>query len=167
MKSNKKYFRIIFSLLIILIVIKLFYFSKSLGYKLQGVKGRSKTIKESKERGVFVKELDYITKPDTIELMKEKCFFIEKGFRYGQFSAKETILLTELDDYKYTIIISPFSGRLFKKQYYKLGPNGDDSYFFKIKDTFKKEIIIQRPPDYDINKIGELFLFPKKDNGTK
>ncbi|PKP29176.1 MAG: hypothetical protein CVU01_01225 [Bacteroidetes bacterium HGW-Bacteroidetes-18] len=130
------------------------------GYKIGGTMGYSRTIIESKERGVFVKELEYIIIPDSIKLIKGKRFFIEKGFRYGESSAKVTSPLKVSDDYIYQIGSDPLPGEQFIGSY--LLGNGDFGQFRVMKDTFKCDIITKVPQYDSIYKVGELILFDKK-----
>jgi len=121
--------------------------------------GHSETIKESKERGVFLKELDYKIIPDSIQLVGGKVFFIEKGFRYGKNSTEDTDSLKHTDNYKYQIGVSPAFGDLFVGDYL-LGYG--DSQFNVMKDTFKRDIVTKIPQYDSIYKVGELLLFDKK-----
>lgn len=59
------------------------------GYKKWENRASTLSIEESKERGVFVKELDY--KIDSFSgALKNFKPYIEKGFKYGYHSSKET-----------------------------------------------------------------------------
>lgn len=129
-------------------------------YKLSEGIGYSRTIEASKKRGVFVKELDYKIIPDSIQLAKDKVFFIEKGFRYGKYSADKTLPLRETDDYTYRIGMSPASGEIFSGSF--LLSYGDSFLFHKMKDTIKREIVTKVPQYDSIYKVGELLLFNKK-----
>ncbi|TSE08127.1 hypothetical protein [Aquimarina algiphila] len=94
----RKFRSIIIVSIIILIVaiIGLGYFNSYIGYhgyNKDTYRRFSETIKESKERKVFIKKLNYNTKADNVEILD---VFIEKGYRWGN-SSDETAKL-EQDD---------------------------------------------------------------------
>ena len=130
-------------------------------YKVSEGIGYSETLKESKKRGVFITELQYKIIPDTIKFAENRIFFIEKGYRYGKYSADETLPLRKTDKYKYQIVMSPASGEIFIGDYL-LGSEGDKWLFNKIKDTFKRDIVTKVPQYDSIYKVGELILFHEK-----
>ncbi|QMU65476.1 MAG: hypothetical protein GKR88_15065 [Flavobacteriaceae bacterium] len=156
----KKIFLLIIGVCVLLIVGFYIITGGKGTYKLSEGIGYSRTIEASKKRGVFVKELDYKIIPDSIQLAKDKVFFVEKGFRYGKYSAKKTLPLRETDDYTYRIGMSPASGEIFSGSF--LLGYGDSFHFHKIKDTIRREIVTKKPPYDSIYKVGELFLFEKK-----
>ena len=63
------------------------------GYKKWKYRVATQNILESKQRNVFVKELNYKIDsfPDTLTNFH---VYIEKGFKYGHNSSSETVLLT-------------------------------------------------------------------------
>ena len=145
-------------------LIIIFYMIGCIEHRKSGARGFSDTIEESKERMVFVKELSYKIIPDTIKLVKGKIFYLEKGYRYGDFSSSELIdntkPLKESDDYTYQISISPSFGELFLRDFLLRG--GDNFLFHIMKDTIKREIVTKVPQYDSIYKVGELLLFEKK-----
>ena len=96
-----------------------------------------------------------------ILLVKGKTFYIEQGYRYGDFSSWNKINnikgLKETDDYTYQINISPDFGELFLGNFLLRG--GDSFLFHKMKDTIKREIVTKVPQYDSIYKVGELLLF--------
>lgn len=88
MKKN-----LILLLFIGLAVLILFYFSNKIGwygYKKWEYRVQSKSIAESKQRNVFVKELNFMI--DSTNLNKDFEFrpFIERGFKRGKHTSQET-----------------------------------------------------------------------------
>jgi len=79
-------------------------FLSGLGYKIGGKRGHSKSIKDSKERNVFIKTLGYEFIPNDLEL-EGFSVYIEKGFRYGEKSYKVTDTLGT-DEYQYQLVLS-------------------------------------------------------------
>ena len=86
MKKNK-YLWILVSVVSVLIMFNLL---GTLGYTSGGKRGFSNSIQESKERGMFIKELKYEIIPTNLELNPKVLFFIEKGFNYGSNSIFKT-----------------------------------------------------------------------------
>lgn len=131
-------------------------------YKLSGTVGYSENIAESKKRGVFVKELKYKIKPDSLKLSDEVLFFIEKRWRYGKNSAEETLPIGE-NELKYNYSYGS-KLNLFRDKKYSLG-KGDSARFNRLIDTLKIDIIYRKDVyrveyDYDnIPVLGELILF--------
>lgn len=83
------------------------YFSSYIGwegYKKWEYRVATADIKESKDRGVFVKELNFkvVNYPDTLKLFMP---YIERAFRYGRHSSEETFPLTG-SDYPYQLCLS-------------------------------------------------------------
>jgi hypothetical protein len=163
--SIQKFIFYIFITCILIVVFFLIITGGGLDHMKSGAKGYSDTIEESKERGVFIKELDYIIVPDTIKLVKGNTFFIERGFRYGDYSSSSlkgnTKPLLSTDNYAYQIGKSPASGNYFKG-HFLLGRSGDKWLFHKMKDTIKSSIVTGVPAYDSIYKVGELLLFDKK-----
>lgn len=156
----KKLFLIIISICVLLII-GFYIITKGKGtYEISEGIGYSKTMEESKERGVFVKELGYKIIPNSIYLNENISFFIEKGFRYGKYSAKETLPLRETDDYIYQLRIERDTAKVFKGPYWSSG--SEYSRFHVIEDTLKIDIVIRKPPYDSIYKVGELLLFNQK-----
>jgi hypothetical protein len=162
--SIQKFIFYIFITCILIVVFFLIITGGGLGHMKSGAKGYSDTIEESKERGVFIKELDYIIVPDTIKLVKGNTFFIERGFRYGNFSSSSlkgnTKPLLPSDNYSYQIRMSPVYGEIFEGDF--LLRYGDSFLFHKMKDTIKREIVTGVPAYDSIYKVGELLIFEKK-----
>jgi hypothetical protein len=130
-------------------------------HRNSGGRGFSDTIEESKERKVFVKKLDFKIVPDSIKLIKGKTFYIERGYRYGDFSyrslEKNTKPLKKTDDYIYQIRVNPSFGELFFGGFLLSG--GDSFLFHKMKDTVRSNIVTKVPQYDSIYKVGELLLF--------
>jgi hypothetical protein len=63
------------------------------GYKKWEYRVATAEMQESKRRGVFVKELNFVVEhyPDTLKDFKP---YIERGFKYGRHSSEETTPLT-------------------------------------------------------------------------
>jgi hypothetical protein len=157
------YKKIIFLFLILFFSLIYFgyKFTSSLGYKLGGTLGKSNSIEESIERGVFIKKLDYKLIPSIIEFKKERFFFIEKSFRYGEKSIRETILSNKKDDFTYQIVMTPKEGEIFKGDFL-IGENSDSMSFNNLVDTIKLDIIKQKINLNRTHKVGELLLFDKR-----
>jgi hypothetical protein len=156
--SNKNKIGLIFlSVLIFLIIMLGYNFLSKLGYKVGGTRGFSKTIEESKKKGVFVKELDYKIIPDTLDVLYKPTFFLERGFLYGKSSVKQVLNLDEKED-KYQLRREGATNFLEKKYIYY----AKKTMFKNIPDTIKYDIILSK--DYLIKKkvkIGKLILFDK------
>lgn len=97
--------KIIWLRVILIIIIVGFQLISCLNYNSGGKRGYSKSIQESKERGVFIKELKYQITPTNLELNPEVIFFIEKGFKYGGNSIFKTDSLIN-DFFPYQIVLS-------------------------------------------------------------
>jgi hypothetical protein len=71
------------------------------GYKKWEYRVATAEMQESKRRGVFVKELNFVVEhyPDTLKDFKP---YIERGFKYGRHSSEETTPLTG-SDYPYQL----------------------------------------------------------------
>ncbi len=136
-----------------------------ISHRYSGAIGYSKNMKESKERETFIEILDYKIVPDTIRLSKDNIFYLERGFRYGDFtggSLKENIKpLLKKDNFTEQIEKNPANGRYFEGNYL-LGREGDRWRFSKMKDTIRCEIVTMVPQYDSIYKVGELLIFRKK-----
>jgi hypothetical protein len=97
----KKIVRFIAVLIIIIVGSQLI---SCLNYTSGGKRGYSESLQESKERGVFIKELKYQITPTNLELNPKVIFFIEKGFKYGSNSIFKTDSL--IDDFSSYQLIS-------------------------------------------------------------
>lgn len=107
------------------------------------------------ERGVFIRELNvHKIIPDTLVLTLTKKFFLEEGFRYGEYNAKKTQPLTNFEKYKYTINTSPAQGENVKEPYLLYC----EAYKTFPPDTCICEIWTRTPPFDSSYKIGELLL---------
>lgn len=124
-------------------------------YKLSGCLGCSNSIIESKKRDVFIGRLIYSITPDTINISNDNIFFIERGFRYGKWSANTTDSLSKKDFFKYQVVLE--------------GENSCPVNFYRINDYWiKGEYRFSEIPDtitlniYElrggINEIGKLKL---------
>ncbi|MBS9464314.1 hypothetical protein KIM67_17960 [Flagellimonas sp. 389] len=154
----KKVILYIFLSFVLLFGIFLLVTKGGIGHQKSGGIGYSETIEESKKRGVFVMELDYkVESSDSIKVVEELEFFMEKSFRYGERSTNDTDTLSA-------------TGHI-----YQIGrePSYDDAlkgafllrygYQNELKDTIICEIVTKTPPYDSIYKVGELKLFKKHD----
>ncbi|WP_299120478.1 hypothetical protein [uncultured Tenacibaculum sp.] len=136
----------------------------SCSHHKSGARSKSKTIEDSKERGTFIQELDYKIVPDTIKLAPNTSFYLEKGFRYGDFSSsslkENTEPLLSSDDYTCQIVKNPLSGEYFEG-HFLIGRGGDKGLFHRMKDTIRSNIVTKVPQYDSIYKVGELLLFKK------
>lgn len=98
---KNKIFIFIGFLIIILLIIYLWSFLGGISYKVGNQRGYSKSLIESKNRGVFVKELSYKFVPNQLKIQGFSVY-IEKGFRYGENNIYETNNL-EKDEYPYQL----------------------------------------------------------------
>lgn len=129
-------------------------------YKVGGTKGYSNSIIESKERGVFVEELDFVIVPDSLGVIDGKKFYIEKSWRYGEYDSKVTDTIKYKDDYKFQIRIDPPTGYNIVGPY-RIGKGG--GWLFNVpKNVYTSDIITETPFFDSIYKVGELKLFVKK-----
>ncbi|AWX45712.1 hypothetical protein HME9304_02739 [Flagellimonas maritima] len=165
MKGKKIFLKILVVMGILLLApIGLYlYFTGGKGaYKVGGGLGYSRTIKESKDRGVFMYELDYQIDPDTIKINEGVTFFIEKGFRYGEWRASDTDSLRGDENFKYQTN-TDFKGinNVYIGKYRSVGGG---NRFIEIPDTIYRGIYTLRSPPHDsIYEVGELKLFKKKE----
>lgn len=141
-----------------------FYFTGGKGaYKVGGGLGYSRTISESKNREVFLYRLDYQIKPDSILFESYPNFFMEKGFRYGEWRASDTEPLLDTDkpyQISFNNEINTFNYDLFIEDYYEM----DIWRFNSIDlDTIKYNLLTKIPLYDSIYKVGELKLFKKLD----
>lgn len=91
---NKKSIVLIISIIIILLFLGyLNSYVGYYGYNKDTIRRYSKSLSESKERETFIKEVNFLVEPDTLEI---KEVFIEKGFYWGS-SSEETRFLNEND----------------------------------------------------------------------
>jgi NAD+--asparagine ADP-ribosyltransferase len=88
--------------------------------------------------------------------------FIEKRWRYGEYSADKTLPIEDCEiQYKRCY---ERKSSIFKSKRYSLG-KGDSAFFKNLKDTFKVDIIYRKDvhkikSDYDsVPKIGKLILY--------
>ncbi len=162
---NTNNFLKVFLLIIIFIGVLLigayFYFTGGKGaYKIGGTLGQSTSIQESKNRGVYQMKYESTIKPDTIELNNGVTFFLEKGFRYGEWRASDTDDLLQSDGFKYQLCIEFLRERkVFKGKYRSIGGERE---FNETPDTIYSDIYTLSPPYDSIYKVGELKLFKKK-----
>jgi hypothetical protein len=128
-------------------------------YKLSGGIARTKTIEESIRRGVFIKEMKYLIIPDTIKIRKNVRFYIERGFRYGKWSANVTDSLNSSDGFKYQLCVEMLDyNNIYIGNYWE-GKDGT-SQFLYMPDTIYYLIYTQKiNPNDSIYKVGELRLF--------
>lgn len=154
---------ILFGLVIILGIISTKSLYKS-SYKLGNALGYSKSIEESKKRDVFIKELSFKVIPDSIKTIDSVVFFIEKRWRYGINSAKQTLPIKN-GELKYSFIKTQ-NAELFEDSKYALG-KGDSIYFNNLKDTIKFDIVyrkdiskIVRDQYENVQVLGNLILYP-------
>ena len=172
-------------------IVLLVIYNCGLGYKVGGQRGYSKSVEESKERGVFVKELSYKIIPDTLQLDREVVFFIEEGFRYGSGSIFVTDTLID-KTYPYQLIFSRCrrACRTFKSCNYNcdternstkdtivsisLEKNSAERLELAnnfIRDTITYDILYNIFPSYKVDTIGKIkvwgktFLEKKKKKG--
>jgi hypothetical protein len=87
---------------IVIICFLLIYFTfnsliSKLTYAVGNERGYSRSLQESKQRGVFIKKLKYQSIPDSLKQTLDYVFFIEKGFSYGDNSVFKTDSLTGED----------------------------------------------------------------------
>ena len=163
--------------LFVLIVI----YSCGLGYKAGGKRGYSNSISESKERGVFVKELSYKMIPDALQLDKEVIFYIERGFRYGSGSIFVTDTLMD-KSYPYQLVFSRCRNACEKFQSCnydcdKKSYIGNDTIISIslekdsaerlelekgfIRDTVTYDVLYNIFPSYKIDTIGKIKVWDK------
>jgi len=127
MKKNKYLW--ILSLLVLIFII--FNLLGALTYTSGGKRGYSESIQESKERGVFIKELKYQITPPNLELNPMVIFFIEKGFKYGSNSIFKTdSLINDFSPYQLVISNCRFYCEKFKSCEYDCNKK---TYF--VRDT--------------------------------
>jgi hypothetical protein len=91
----------------ILLYLGLGYYSSYIGYygyNKDKFRRYSENIQESKNRGVFIKSLNFSVYPDSIVI---NSVFLEKGFRWGS-SSKETRKLDINDTVKGNLIEMPY-----------------------------------------------------------
>ncbi|WP_109434968.1 MULTISPECIES: hypothetical protein [Aquimarina] len=88
---------IIVSIIILIVaIIGLGYFNSYIGYhgyNKDSYRRFSKTVRESKERKVFIKKLNYKANTDSVEILN---VFIEKGYRWR--NSSDEIVKLEKDD---------------------------------------------------------------------
>tara|TARA_B110000091_G_C13586074_1_gene378571 strand:- start:194 stop:700 length:507 start_codon:yes stop_codon:yes gene_type:complete len=110
-------------------------------------------IIESKERGIFIKELEFdiLTQKTEIEFIA----FMEKGFKYGKHSAKKTELIGKGSNFPYQVSFSQFD-TLNKLNFDLLQKTKLDSinkYFVYLKEPELKDTIYLKITSWE-NKIG-------------
>jgi ABC-type antimicrobial peptide transport system permease subunit len=110
-------------------------------------------IIESKERGVFVKNLEFeiLSKKTEIEFIA----FMEKGFKYGKHSAEKTELIGKESNFPYQVSFSQ-SDTLNKLNFELLQKTKLDSinkYFVYLKKTELNDTIYLKVTKWE-NKIG-------------
>jgi len=79
-------------------------FLSNLSYKIGGKRGYSVSLKDSRERNIFIKSLNYEFTPKEIEL-EGFSVYIERGFRYGDKLYKVTDSLG-IDKYQYQFVMN-------------------------------------------------------------
>lgn len=131
-----------------LLYIGLRYFSSYVGYygyNKDKIRRFSGSIKESENRAMFIKSLDFSVYPDSFKINSA---FIEKGYRWGS-SFKETRELAQKDtvegnwiDMPYQVVVSfpneQFNGTI------RLGSENKRLYYkpyFPIKDQSIKDTV--------------------------
>ena len=76
-----------------------------LTYTVGSERGYSLSLQESKQRGIFIRELNYQVIPDNLNINSDYVFYIEKGFSYGENSALDTDpLAKEEQQFPYQVI---------------------------------------------------------------
>lgn len=166
MKKKEKNIRIIVGAIVLVLVLFFASYIDFAGgkgaYKLSLTRGVSKNIEESKERGVYQFDLEYEIQPDSIFFESPPDFYLEKGFRYGEWRASDTEPLS--DTSKPYQIVFKNSSKLFNYDFFI-----EDYYDKQIWrlgsidiDTIKFNLMSKSPPYDSIQKVGEIKLFRKK-----
>lgn len=138
----------------------LYYFPQ--GYipnQTDGMLGLSRTIKDSKEKGLYVEELNYEIRPDTINLLRKTRFFVERTHTYD-FNSSTLVKVQCVDNdlclqINYEPHGSMFEGKISMEGFY---------YFNKLEDTLTSNLILLKHngESFERYKIGELRLFRNK-----
>ncbi|MFJ1426532.1 hypothetical protein ACILD6_09390 [Capnocytophaga canimorsus] len=114
---------------------------------------------ESVNRNVFVKKMNFITEPDSLMSYfnkKDTIFYVERGYKWGKKTSKETRVLSENQTkYPYQIITQKMNigqGKYFEFPYnkqYNLNIQDSILTFFSValrkaeNDTIKFEMILR------------------------
>jgi hypothetical protein len=122
--------RFIKLLIIVLVLFILYVMINNLfgwyGYKKWEYRVATTSIEESKERGVFLKELQYKIITDDKTFNKKLAFYIERGFRFGKHSSEVTRPI-ELSEEK------PYQLRYYVKDNDYTGEYNDNVYGMEIE----------------------------------
>lgn len=112
------------------------------GYEKWKYRRATVDIKESKQRGVFLKKLSYVVYPDTIKT--KGVFYVERAYTYGLHSMDDTRILTQKDTkYPYQLLYNGFDLICLKKD----NPNIRDSierYEIFLKNSTIRDTIYFR-----------------------
>lgn len=101
---------------------------------------------ESVKRGVFVKKMNFITEPDSLMPyfnLKDTIFYIEKGYKWGKKTSKETRILSKNEtSYPFQLIAQKIplkNSKYFEFPYEKsYNENINDSIFTYFSTALKK-----------------------------
>ena len=131
--------KIIIGLFLFLIVYYLIATKGKGAYKTSGGLGYSTTISESKSRGVYICKYRCVIIPDSIKLNSNFQYFLEKGFRYGEWSTEKTDTLLGNEGYRYQL--SSEGKSIYIGDYSNMGNNNKGKYN-EIPDTIISYIYI-------------------------
>lgn len=121
----------------------------------------SETIEESKERGRFVKEVAFVTIPDTLGI---EHVFIERGYRWGSSSRKTRDL--ETTAFPYQVAVSwPESINGEPVRVVLTNSSHGKSYFEPIADTTLLDTLVFNVLCHSCNQnglYGKIIVLPNK-----
>jgi hypothetical protein len=143
------------------VVALLFYYlnyCKPLFCMACGHMGHSRSLKESVDRGTFVREykgFKVLTDSLSQKVKLEETYFLERKFKYGLTNAGDTEIMPDSLGFVYQIGISR-SDSINTSRMYTIYMPGD---FYSIPDTIKCEIWPYKKDGEKRKKVGNAVIF--------